>query len=135
MRQICVLVMCAVVACGGDDGGDPCADDACVCLDENVCEIDCVGDGCDLGCADTSECFFVCDDFCTATCDSVSVCEVDCGADCDVLCTSLSACRVVMVSGVVTCEGVSDCIVDCAVPDGVEPAEDCGGGTFACGGC
>ena len=135
MGLVMVLVI-AVAACGGDDdGGDPCADDACLCLDENVCEIDCLGDGCDLTCADTSECYFLCDDGCTATCDSVSVCEVDCGEGCDVLCTSLSECRVVMVSGVASCEGVSDCAVDCVVGDALEPAEDCGDGTFACGGC
>jgi hypothetical protein len=40
-----------------------------------------------------------------------------------------------MVSGVATCDGVSECTIDCITPDGLEPAEDCGGGLFACGPC
>ena len=133
MRMAGLLWVVAIGACGGDD--DPCAEDACICADENVCEIDCVGDGCDLGCVSTSECHFTCDDDCTATCDSVSVCEVDCGFDCDVLCTSSSECSVLMITGVATCEGVSNCSVFCIDGDALFEADDCGGGTYACGGC
>ena len=140
-----------LAACG--DGDHPCADGTCVCEDENLCALDCdsddcsidcaaastcdvtCGDFCQYSCADSSECFLGCGDACTATCDSVSTCEVDCGEACDVACVSLSACRVAMVSGLATCDSVSECTIDCITPDGLQPAEDCGGGVFACGPC
>jgi hypothetical protein len=153
-RMLGLTAAAVLFAACGDDGGDhPCADGGCICEEENLCQIDCdaddclldcagasicdltCGDFCEYSCVDSSECYLGCGDACAATCDSVSVCEIDCGDDCDVVCDSLSACRVTMLSGVAVCTSVSECTIDCVVPGGLEAAEDCGDGLFACGGC
>ncbi|MGE0787685.1 MAG: hypothetical protein AB7S26_18565 [Sandaracinaceae bacterium] len=142
----------SLVACDGNVG--PCGVNRCDCVDTSDCEFICVdepcvgtcaslstcggqcGDRCELSCNSTSDCDLGCGDACVVDCRSVSTCAVTCGVDCQVDCTSLSTCRVVMISGLVRCESVSDCDASCALPDGTtQPAEDCGGGVFACGGC
>jgi len=140
-----------LVACGNSG---PCSGGRCDCVDTNDCAFVCTdtpcvgtceslstcdaacGDACDLTCDSTSECDLSCGDACVVDCRSVSTCDVACGVDCAVDCTSLSECRVQMIAGVVRCESVSNCDVDCVLADGsTEPAEDCGGGVRACGGC
>lgn len=108
MRALLLLVL---VACGGSRHGDFC-DGACVCEQQPECVGDC-GDGCELGCRDTTACDVVCDAGCTLICERVSSCDVDCGPDCDVTCRDLSSCDVVMATGSVRCERVGACNVTC----------------------
>jgi len=149
MRTVTILAL--LLACDADD---VCVGGRCECVDTEDCEFVCLEepcagvceslttcegtclDACDLRCNAATGCDFVCNDGCQVECTSVSQCLVDCGEGCDVDCSNLSTCRVAMVTGEARCASVADCDVECVLPSGGSaPAEDCGDGRFACGGC
>jgi hypothetical protein len=149
-----LLGLAASPACHGchDDDG-PCRGDSCLCEDFDRCGFECEVDGCfgecrrldvcdaaclddcTLECSDVSQCSLGCADACTVECARVSRCDVLCDEDCDVECSDASTCHVELRSGRVTCARVGSCEVACVVGDATEPAIDCGGGVFVCGGC
>jgi hypothetical protein len=122
-------------SCGGDEceGDCTCEGGACVCPSTGVCLVDCTAD-CDLQCAGSGDCDFLCGDGCLAACTGSGFCVVDVGADSQVDCPGQGGCEVICHGDCnVDCRGSGECVVHCDPEvDAACDFDSCSGAVVEC---
>jgi len=129
-RSLLTWALCAATlalgnGCGGDEdckgNEEGRHEPLCDCPDTGDCNVECVGDNCDLECTGSGSCDLMCGTNCDIQCTGTGDCVLDLEHNSSVVCSGSGNCDILCRgSCVIYCTGTGSCTAQCGVSANVE---------------